>query len=192
MYWIYDFFLHSCFQVLLTDLYAFQLYQEFNDSFTVSCKRESAVIQNYSVIYIQSGRSQNRFTTSQFGFSATRCYIEMVRKVRETHCFIYIKKDKLWLLYVSVGRLPKSDWHMLIRNLCSTVIDLSYEIQDISFALQQRHVVDEHRGRGTVDRWGNLLFLLLDTVAHFKRWHNQYQNLYIVKNLSHEVCLIVR
>lgn len=92
----------------------------------VSCKRESAVIQNYLVRCIQSGRSKNRFTTAQFGLSATRRYIEMVRKVRETDCFIYIKKDKLWLLYISVGRLPKSDWHMLIRNLCFIVIDLSY------------------------------------------------------------------
>lgn len=74
-----------------------------------SCKRESVVIQNYLVRYIQSGMSKNRFTTSHFGLSATRRYIEMVRKVRETYCFIYVKKDKLWLLYICVGRLPKSD-----------------------------------------------------------------------------------
>lgn len=67
------------------------------------------VIENYLVRCIQSGRSKNRFTMAQLGLPATRRYIEMVRKVRETHCFIYIKKDKLWLLYISVGRLPKSD-----------------------------------------------------------------------------------
>lgn len=89
-------------------------------------KKGSVVIQNYLVRYSQSGMSKNRFTTSHFGLSATRRYIEMVRKVRETHCFIYIKKDKLWLFYISVGRLPTSDWHMLIRNLCFLMIDLSY------------------------------------------------------------------
>lgn len=50
----------------------------------------------------------------------------MVRKVREIYCFIYIKKDKLWLLYISVSRLLKSDVYMLIRNLCFNVIDLLY------------------------------------------------------------------
>lgn len=48
------------------------------------------VIENYLVRCIQSGRSKNRFTMAQLGLPATRRYIEMVRKVRETHCFIYI------------------------------------------------------------------------------------------------------
>ena len=113
---------------------------------------------------IQTERNTNIFTTTQYGLSASRCYIEMVRKVRETYCFIYIKKDKLWLLYISVGRLPKSDWHMLIRNLCCIEIDLSYWSIGHKLCITAEASRTERGWGSRVDRLvrqRNLLFLLL-------------------------------
>lgn len=130
----------------------------------VSCKKESVVIQSYSARCIQSERNTNIFTTTQYGLSVTRCYIEMVRKVRETHCFIYIKNGKLWFLYISVGRLPKSDWHMLIRTLCCIVIDLSYWNTGHKLCITAEAFHTEHGWGSRVDRLvrqRNLLFLLL-------------------------------
>lgn len=154
---------------MLKDLYIFQLYYEFNVSSMASCKRESVVIQSCSVRCIQSGRNKNAFTTMQFGLSATRCYTEMVRKVRETHCFIYIKKDKLWFLYISVGRLPKSDWHMLIRNLCFILIDLSYRNTGHKLCITAEACCTEHGVGGRVDRLDRLRNLLLLLLWH--KWH---------------------